>query len=639
MWRRGIPLTIYVTILLMSTLLSIFPYPVNATSDVDDAINKGLAWLDRRYMNISPEKAVIKNAGGLPFRIYIRETAEWRLAGTEYCIPELITITSTKIVGRYKFEEGDNWDYNDLIIYFEYSSDDSDTMKLYVKMEKYGSANTIEVWIGFTQLWVGNHEGESKTLYKDYGWSTLAYSPRHASRMAAHLYEALGQTEKANKLNKLMDDAGYTKDVYDPLFGKSNDYPDDFFFDPTTWEGPNYAYDPYWAHLPRGDFLYPYKSRLLAAGAQASWIGDVEEYTPRHECLKALHLMNKYGYSRLDEAKQLIDSAGWDGYGCRRTIHFGPGQSLTYTYTAYPTYVTGCYLAAVSKYAGMTGDPEYIQKAREACGVILSCQWTYPFETVDYGDVYFADEIGGFITSYLPYGSIAWHPQWGPFVDAFYELLDKMNYFEQQAPEKVIADFVNAESTIICIQALRIYKQYLGSYSPIYPEEIKSNVKEADYVYTDGWGSDWYADGEKKGLLELYASGDSEAYASLKIHFEPKETIHNPQFNIAIHTKGKYFGECYLKLWLKVWLYGELQLEKYWIIYDGSFESEQSVDEFHEVKFTWDGNLYKYDHHVIEIGCEVLSYYGAEIDFWGEATSYDWGDKYIDVLWCSIKEP
>ncbi|MBC7091521.1 MAG: hypothetical protein H5T50_06390 [Nitrososphaeria archaeon] len=460
--------SIIVALILLSTLVIPITPIVQATlvySQITDAITKGKAYLDRFYVDNFPSAgyAVMRDLPSLPFNIYSSYAGEFRYVGTDnvigmnYKLGDGISESEMK----YFFEDGYDKDYNDLIIYVKYKSLNETHMQLTVKKISSDASYPIHLYIGSQLIAYNINSAPDNTewvLVQKYGWVSARYVARHATRIAAWLYEDFGETEKAQKLHNFMDYYGYTKDVYAPVWGKSNNYNDDELYSTTTFPDPTT-----WQNLPWKTNDYgeiPYKSRLAYAPARNLYLiinNNSTKPPALHDLLLALHYMNKYGYNAVPYATALLQRAGWDGNGFSRDATF---QGISYKAPAYQEYATAVGLVAYIKYYHLTGDTTVLPIIDNIANVLLQLQYKYGKTKVDGLNVtYYADHNGGFLTSYKPGGSYIWATWQSPWIDLVYSLLEIFGYYDSMPPEYPFLSITNTESTILALKALMEYSK------------------------------------------------------------------------------------------------------------------------------------------------------------------------------------
>ncbi|MBI4305227.1 MAG: hypothetical protein HY678_02810 [Chloroflexi bacterium] len=363
----------------------------------------------------------------------------------------------------------------------------------------------MTVKLGSTTLFTGDNVGQVATVDVVNGLSSVRYVGRHHSRISARVYNWLGGTDntaKSTKLHAFMDAMGFTKDVYDPFFGASNDYDDDFqlskdsYPDPAVW--PNYpkgeGYTPYRSTLtgsiardmyigqlfrpipPLMTFMMPWNNTLPSDGAYP--LGLTIRSSPFYDCSRAMHRMQKYGTSKASEAKDLLRHVGWDGYGTRRNFYVdlpggfhGLGEAVSRLVlperTAYEGYSLPCFLAACSKLYELNGDSDARQWAQEAADMQLKIQWKY--DSLEYhNQARLAPEhIGGFMGSYR----IGSDPQFTTQNSIMTFIRDTLSRVYIPLHERSFPDYlgfvpVSGEPSGLGVMGLLWYKRVFGDVAP-----------------------------------------------------------------------------------------------------------------------------------------------------------------------------
>ncbi|MEL9999955.1 MAG: hypothetical protein QXY82_01335 [Desulfurococcaceae archaeon] len=533
-------------VLLVLVAISTIPltvYPVSAQSSlIDYAIEEGVQYVIRSIAFIDQSKAVIRDHPSIPI------TVEWNgrvfMAGgfldpgdRDY-YHEIVNVSSNSISVRLYFNVNGDLTYDIVILVTVTNIDahrDSVTLvvercsvtgaKLYVG--NYGRVTNGDViYTGYTKIWI-----ERYTYTSHY---SNRYVARHSTRIAAWLLEDLGYTGFSQPLHNFMNALNFTYDVYAPVFGRSNNYPDDFFDRLTdTWLGAGYSNHP-WVFTSQLS-LYPYKSRIYifdSAGLASLAVRGWKE-APLAKLLMALHLLNKYGTQRADNAASLIGQAlhegGWDGYGLSKArleldyVFFNNGnlcESIpllplaiqlhgifaplsrdcvyVYNYEGYPVYLNAVLLAALVRYYIVAGQEtityagatyNVLDIADKLAGILVRVQWIHQQNT-PWGALGLAMHRGGWPAAYdIVDGEIIVKPSaWGT-IDMVTTAFDKLSFvlFALGYPVKETlklfgvnppSDFswevavkpalpmpgewptiVNSESTILAIQALRLYRQ------------------------------------------------------------------------------------------------------------------------------------------------------------------------------------
>ncbi|BES80642.1 hypothetical protein [Pyrodictium abyssi] len=442
---------------------------------------------------------------------------------------ELVKVSNNMVAWRYYFNIDDDDDY-DVVIYAELTNIDYNIDRLYIYIDK--AEYNIDVYVGayspYKYFNVG--QGWSTTIdindWNKYKFHSARYVARHSTRIAAWLLEDEGASYTASKLHNLMNGCGYTYDVYAPIFGRSTSYPDDFFTRDATWLGNGYSCLP-WTLSKYSYFLnYPYKSRMYIFDAFSSYTYHAAlrawEEAPLANLLKAMHLLDKYGASRASEAEQLIaqviEDGKWDGYGIKYAsidagyvasgYHTGP--EIPYGYAGYPVYLNAALLAALVKYYQVTGDRwiagnDILYMADRLAGILVKLQWKYEHKT-PWGYVRLALFRGWWPAAYEIGSLISKSSAWGIIdtlthtADNVAGILAKVGIdFPSEALRPMPSEWpfaiVNSESTILAIQALKLYRQ-LGR-EPIDP--ISDVIAGFDGIFVESGGGGYAAIGGSHG--------------------------------------------------------------------------------------------------------------------------------------------
>ncbi|MEM4847281.1 MAG: hypothetical protein QW794_05955 [Thermosphaera sp.] len=530
-------------ILVAVSAASIVPSASAQSSVIDYAIEEGIQHIIRSIAFIDSTKAVVRDHPGVPI------TIEWNgrvlMAGglldpgnRDY-YHELVNISSNSMTLRYYFNVDGDLIY-DIVILVNVTNIDAHRDSVTLIVERCNVTGA--------RLYVGNINRviSGEVIYTGYNrtwtlWYTYTnhysnrYVARHSTRIAAWLLEDLGYTGLSQPLHNFMNSLSFIYDVYAPVFGRSNNYPDDFFDRLIeTWLGAGYNNHP-WVFTSQVS-LYPYKSRIyifdsvgLASLAVRGW-----KEAPLAKLLMALHLLNKYGTQRASDAAKLIGQAlhegGWDGYGLSRArleldyvffnnrnlceiIYSIPLATIrlhgiyspftrdcvyVYNYKGYPVYLNAVLLAALVRYYMVTGNEtityglttyNVLDIADRLAGILVRIQWIHRQNT-PWGTLRLAMYRGGWPAAYdVVGGEIIVKPSaWG-VIDALTSAIDELSFvlfalgypIKERLKEYGInppTDFsweeavkpslpmpgewptiVNSESTILAVQALRLYRQ------------------------------------------------------------------------------------------------------------------------------------------------------------------------------------
>jgi hypothetical protein len=296
------------------------------------------------------------------------------------------------------------------------------------------------------------------------------YTVRHASRLGYFLHRVFDNYAIAYKLYLLYADYGFTKDIYDCIFGVSTTYDLLYQFDPTVV----YHDCDVWASLPRDKFVgYPYWSRVCY---------DRTLYTALYACsdfgnlLYAIHALVK-GYE--PDASIPDVCALLTGVPTETTV-------INIANTLIQYYYTPCgmvYTTDTSK--------TIISGIRTNLALILFTLLAYKYGLREYAS--YADNLANRVydaviktpTILLSDGSTVLRPQHvgGEMVSwkclspqqGFYEIPETwieavasaILGWRKMPPEDADYGVTNAETTLTGIQALRVYLYY--KYGIAYP--------------------------------------------------------------------------------------------------------------------------------------------------------------------------
>lgn len=543
-------------------VLSLIPVSVKADDTITDALSRAKAWLDAAYYQVSSNMAVVRDYPSVP--IILEWNGQRYMAGgfldkgDEQFKCEPIS-THPDIEYKLYFNLDNQGDY-DVVLDVVISNVDYYRDKIKFWATKIDVSN-VRVYLGDWDLGylLGPYVYYNKIIdvRNLTEWSNIfsnRYVLRHATWLGSWIYEEWGELEKAAKLRMACLDAGFLYDIYAPMFLKDVEYqyPDDWYLNDYTWFGYGYDYQPWYQRL------YPYKSKLYFAREDPTGEGlwDVVNQSlydaPYVKLMRAIHLLNKYGASRHDEAEQLIleamEEGEFDGYGFKKQPLYVYGHEfpLKIPRPSYQTYITACLLGGLVRFYQVTGDNsigiyDVLALADRLAGIILRLQWDYEHETVE-GTIAHAIYRGGFAFSYVV-GSIVFDIKgWTGLSDEALNWLDASGLYSIMPPETTPA-FINAETTLLCMQALKLY-QALGR-TPVDIEEPMRYGVPLRLVETcsTGGGGTWEADMTRTGSARVYVTGLSYtwAYTYLKYTFNVS-TWSKVSLNTSI--AGKVDHEC-----------------------------------------------------------------------------------------------
>lgn len=523
---------------------------------VDSAISSGIAYLSRAYFEIpNTNYAVIKDCVSIPLAIYDYTSGKWVYAGQEAtyngvsieipCKQEIITLNENLQHIKFTFDiihSNANWGQVQLVVKYQtakkygYTNEPSFRMHYWIQETYYSSpqGHRFDVYLGDTLVFSGNKAGSIYTTTKDYGLFSIRYTGRHATWMGARLFADLGYTTKATKLMNFITAMGMTQDFYDPLFEQSNSYSDNFL-----WQSSTFPDETLWNNYLKGKYYYPYKSRLVNYFAREQFyipmvgqLADTSRWgdTPPHANAEyAMHLLNKYGSSKLSDAKSLIDNCGWNGFGVRRVYKL---YGVPYQVTSYPGYQNGPFLGAVSKYYYMSGDNNYKNIANQVAEILLRMKWHLNGKIEGYVNLIdFPDNAGGFLSAYMPTNSLAFSSNQGGFFGTLSDLLVYTGVAGAPA-ETVGFNPVNTECTLCSVQGLIQYQRYCGG-TPVLASSLSGGIAPnigTWTLYTTGGG----AEVQSTGYIHM-TTRSAGTYAFLAHYFPslPSQTT-----GIQCYVKG-----------------------------------------------------------------------------------------------------
>ena len=480
------------------------------STEIDSVIQKAKDWVLSSVYPISSSYWVARDHPLAPIRVYY--SGKWYLLGGFYdkgtfnYVAEIVRVdpSTNSIKLRYYFNldntyirpiGGYTYPIYKLALELEVRNVTTDYDRVYIKVLR-NDLGSLDLYWGTTLLKSNPSAGDVFSVDVPFPcyWCPMAfggrYVARHSTRIGAWLIKDLYQPGTtpyniAEAMERFMNDYGIIYEVYAPLWGKSNSYPDDYFDDYTnTWVGKGFSW------LPWTDQLYPYRSRM-ETNVTCSYIPSIgalicstalgcPSTMPLSVCvwrggtlakiLKGLHLLNKYGYS--SDVDTLISQAlyqgQFDGYGFRagfRREYFG--MTFYYPYRAYPTYLTASFLAFLVRYYQATGKTsawgiDILSTADRLARILMSLFTDYCANT-EYGSLCFAHIKYGAPPAYR-IGSVTAYPSgWGDITEYANAILDWTGILPV-APLDYIP-FTNSESTILAAKALMIYKE-LGRTPP-----------------------------------------------------------------------------------------------------------------------------------------------------------------------------
>jgi hypothetical protein len=436
---------------------------------IEDRIKEACGWLSSLYQ-YSDQYGFQKEYPGIPLSIYVKNTGEWRPLGErayvitpEPAIRPFAKFSDVKIGKTSEsfyvgFEDGNDWDYDEPLLYVtkEYSYDGKIVTK--IQFVKYGGVSRSDVYLGDEVIFsnVGSDTPSKTYTETTYGWTRPAhrYTVRHAAQLCEKIFYVFGIHNDGVKLRSLRDDFGFTYDIYDPLFKKSVEY-DVFYF----YTDQAYRDCDVYTRLPRGLYphRYPYWSKVCLN--RRLYI-ELSKNDPLIRGLISIHVLNKglgpdwKNWSARAYARWL-ESACWNGYGIAHPLNRAHASCVR----------TAVFLALETLLGYKYGDATSRAWADRCASIAQQVQWgVHPFPRycgayADLGTICRPQYQGSFFINWVPSSPLYKVPVATSWID----YLD----FLGLPPEEPGVIPSNTESTAVMLQALRIYLYY--KYGVAYP--------------------------------------------------------------------------------------------------------------------------------------------------------------------------
>jgi hypothetical protein len=394
---------------------------------------------------------------------------------------------SDRLKLQYRWDTECDSTFDGVVMYVELITLDNGSMKCYANITSKTDSDHCALWLDNETVIDPVTLGYTFERTKDYGWFTTRFVVRHGTKIAANMYNALGETDKATKLLNLWYGSGYTKDTYDGIWAASNDYADYEMGYP--WAANPFVVMPdpdMWGDIPWFQMSQegtehsgiPYRSQLqnevvrmlgFQTGPGISLGKSWWECGFTFKMAWACHLLNKYNTSdasKLAEAKQLIDDVSWNGLGISsETLRVGSLLVSLYAYACYVPYADAEYLAALTKYWQLTGDEVYGQRADEVAGILLKVQ-VKPGDKIRVTDsngdirlIWRPDNTGGFMCGYKYGGGFDFgsSPFW--LADKYFWCTMALGLYNRDYAELSSCGWTNHETTLMSYAALYKYSQ------------------------------------------------------------------------------------------------------------------------------------------------------------------------------------
>jgi hypothetical protein len=356
----------------------------------------------------------------------------------------------------------------------------SDPLRTTYSVEEvyYSSLTTVQVWLGSTELFVGNQVGHKYTLDVTVGTFGARYVARHITRVAFNIFGELGYSSQADALANFMSYYGYGIDFYDSMFfNRTGTYPNNYLWQDSTFPD-TVAYYGLPVEADSTAHVFPYKSRLALEGAQQLYVNvllgqlsnsaNMRQVPPEEDGLLALYdlwltpYFSNSGSQNLQTVGQLISAMGWDGNGVRRQVCV---SGICAGYPAYPEYDLGVFLTAASFLWATQNNPAgcncpnstVTNWVRQAVSVALGTQDLYSIEVAGQtSKIQLADQVGGFFGGYQyspAYEYINWQ---SGFVTDLTNFLTESGFGALDPPYSPGYGFTGTESSGLVLQGLII---------------------------------------------------------------------------------------------------------------------------------------------------------------------------------------
>jgi len=408
----------------------------------------------------------------VPITIYVRETGEWRSVGGLDRDLESVSDITTQEVSKYVydadywFEDSYDYDYNDLVLDVRVTHYSDGKIVAKIRPKSYDGIYTLDVYVGRTYIgtvpeadwaaWVRLDVPD--TVYGVESWTRLhsmRYTVRHGSQMSELTYRAFDDHWNGYYLGRVISAYGFTKDIYDPLWGLSDYYSSKDFFNAEVMYHDKWVYE----DLPKGwsdtdGGYYPYFSKVYV---NPYAYADHSKEDPLLACLLALHVYDRYGspYAEDEYGNSMLEYLRYgywiDGKFYYPAEHYWDGRGIKYWYDYYTGIRLAVFLAAESVLGYDWGNSKSREYADQAASVALQIQLTEPyFETSDAGVLCRPQYIGGYMVAYKLGSTYVYAI---PPKTLVKELIDMY----EMPPETTDIIPANQETTNAIIQALRTY--------------------------------------------------------------------------------------------------------------------------------------------------------------------------------------
>jgi hypothetical protein len=462
-------------------------------NQIIDAINLMFRYIQRHTREVSGDGAlyyVIKEQPGYPLAIEVVDTGvvHWlgwwgNDMGKPYSDILILAREYDHTLMDVGFEEFDreigespDYDYDEPYLWADrFYPEDTEEIIYEINPRLLGSNYTINLILDQTYLLKPiKHTDLGKPIVVTTDPLThlpsWRFSVRHTTRLGYFIYRIFGYTEIADKMALLFNNYGFTKDLYDCIFGASVNYNLWYILDVNKV----YRDCEVWGSLPRQKFLgYPYWSRICH---------DKATYNVACCCtdlcnlIQAIHALVR-GY-RIDQ--RIPDLCGIVTGQCRtKTISEIVNTLIQHYYTpcgmVYPIGTTKTVISGIRTNLALTlftllayklGYREYSEYADNLANVVYNAVIKSNIITLEYGlQVIRPQHYGGEMVSWKCESE----------TQVFYEIpetwteaLDQTMFeWKKMPPEDLDYGVTNAETTLTGLQALRVYLYY--KYNTAYP--------------------------------------------------------------------------------------------------------------------------------------------------------------------------
>lgn len=196
-----------------------------------EAMAWGLEYLDRFYSELY-DAAVMKDAPSFPLYVYSHSTRTYRQPGQEsvrIVVEQEGDGYGAPTIARYSIRDSDRGDFNDLILRVEIKTATFDPPIMQYKVQKVSGNDrlSLDLYVGERLIVESVNKyptGSSWIINRVNGYPSIRYVARHTTRIAGWLYEDFGRINRARKLHAFMNEHGWPRDFYAPVWGRSNRY-------------------------------------------------------------------------------------------------------------------------------------------------------------------------------------------------------------------------------------------------------------------------------------------------------------------------------------------------------------------------------------------------------------------------------